>query len=131
MPLTPEQRALLIKALQERKAKAEAQAGPGAADYAIPMALRIGGGVGGALVGGGATLGLGTLLGGGVGSALGETAAQAYETARGMREGLSPTGIAIEGALGAVPLGKAAGLGRAAKQGALLAGGGYAAHKVL
>jgi hypothetical protein len=132
MPLTPQQRNAIIKAIldEEKRKAAEEAAKPSLAERAVPMALRVGGGVGGALLGS-AVGPAGTLAGGGIGAALGETGAQFFERATGQREEISPTGIAIEGALGAVPLGRATGLARAAGQGALLSGGGYAAHKVL
>jgi hypothetical protein len=133
MPLTQEQREAIVRVIQERKRKQaeEEAAKPSLLERGVPLALRVGGGVGGALIGSALAPGVGTLAGGGVGAGLGEWGAQAFEQATGQREDISPTGIAIEGALGAVPLGKATGLARAAGQGALLAGGGHVARKVL
>lgn len=111
-----------------------------AADVAIPTILRVGGGVGGAIVAGVAGLpsGPGALAaaaaGGAAGSAAGTTAAQAYEIWRGKREGFNPTAIAVDTALGAVPvLGKAGSVAKTvasrAAQGAVLGAGGDAAMR--
>lgn len=79
-------------------------------DSAIPTALRIGGAVGGGIAGTLAAPGPGTLAGGAAGSALGELLAQKYEG-----RPLNLTQIGVQGALGALPVGRAAGtLGRIA-----------------
>lgn len=99
-----------------------------AADLVVPTGLRLGGAVVGGVLGsaGGP---IGTAAGGAAGSGLGETLAEAYEENRGLREKLNPTQIAVQSALGAIPLfGKATTvLGTAAKRaagGALLGGAG-------
>lgn len=85
---------------------------PSLMDRAIPMAMRVGGTVSGATVG---TLldpllgPFGTIGGGAVGSGLGETAAERYEQIRGLRPSLNPAQIAVQTALGAIPLGRAVG----------------------
>lgn len=103
----------------------------GVADVAIPAALRVGGGIVGALGAGlaAAPTGPGAVAaasaGGAGGSMVGDFLAQHYEKARGLRDDVNLTQTAIEGAVGAVPFfGKA---GRVAKtalsrgaQGALL-----------
>jgi hypothetical protein len=79
-------------------------------DTAIPTALRIGGAVGGGIAGTIAAPGPGTLAGGAAGGALGELLAQKYEGSP-----LNLTQIGVQGALGALPVGRAAGtLGRIA-----------------
>ena len=97
-------------------------------DTAVTTGLRvlpsIVGGVGGAMLGP-----AGAIAGGGAGAAAGEAAAQSYEKYRGLRELLSPGSIAVEAALGAVPLGKTASLGSAALKGAALSATGAGAHR--
>ena len=133
MPLSREAKKALIDSILEQKRLEDEEKArtPTALDNVATLGMRLVPAVAGGMLGaaGGP---VGIAAGGGAGAALGETAAQAYEKWRGKREAISPTGIAIEAALGAVPLGRGAmTLGRAAKQGALMAGGGYAAHKVL
>lgn len=96
------------------------------ADLVIPAALRIGGAVVGGIVGAPGNL-PGIMAGGAVGSGLGETAAEWYETQRGLRDELNPTQIATQTALGALPfVGKASTVGKTAlsraAQGGLLGG---------
>jgi hypothetical protein len=123
-------------------------------DRLIPTGLRVAGGVTGGIMGGAAgsiVPGAGTIggiaLGGGVGSYLGDAAAQGYEYLRGDRpEGYDVRSGLVEGGLGAIPLmGKAPGLTAPAKEwfrhaatapikgaaeGALLGAGGVTAHSV-
>src|SRR5690606_13762586 len=103
----------------------------GVADVAIPAALRVGGGIVGAMGAGlaAAPTGPGALAaasaGGAGGSMVGDFLAQTYEKARGLRDDVNLAQTAVEGAVGAVPFfGRA---GRVAKtalsrgaQGALL-----------
>src|SRR5690606_30326964 len=103
----------------------------GVADVAIPAALRVGGGIVGAMGAGlaAAPTGPGALamssVGGAGGSMVGDFFAQTYEKARGLRDDVNLAQTAVEGAVGAVPFfGRA---GRVAKtalsrgaQGALL-----------
>jgi len=72
-------------------------------DTAIPTALRVGGAIGGAALGipGGP---VGIMAGGAAGSALGEYLAQRHQGTP-----LNLTQIGVQGALGAIPIGKAAG----------------------
>jgi SAM-dependent methyltransferase len=94
-----------------------------AADTVVPMALRVGGAIGGGVLGSAVAPLAGTIAGGAAGAGLGETLAQGYEDWRGLRgtdapgEGLfsdlNPTQIAVQTALGAVPIvGKAGSLGK-------------------
>jgi hypothetical protein len=79
-------------------------------DRAVTTGLRIvpaiGGGIVGGLLGAPTVVGgpLGAAAGGATGSAAGETAAEWYEVQRGLRRKLNPTQIAVQGALGAVPV---------------------------
>lgn len=106
-------------------------------DTAITTALRVvpsvAGTLGGAFLGGtggfGVGAGPGAILGGGAGAAAGEAAAEGYEKFRGLRKMLSPGSIAVEAALGAVPLGKTATVGSAALKGAGLSAVGAGAHR--
>ena len=75
---------------------------PSVAEMVVPMGLRIGGAVLGSVTGFAVGGPPGAIIGGGVGSGLGEAAAEKYEG----RE-LNPTQIAVQTALGAIPMGKA------------------------
>ena len=77
-------------------------------DRAIPSAMRIVPTVAGGFIG--SALGpLGTVAGGGLGASLGEYAAELYEGDTGQRQGVNPKQVAVQGALGAIPLGRVAG----------------------
>jgi hypothetical protein len=93
----------------------------GTADVVIPAALRVGGGVAGAALGGllTAPTGPGAIAGasggGLVGSAAGDALAQGYEMLRGNRDDYNLAQTAIEGAVGAVPV-----IGKTGKLGATM-----------
>jgi hypothetical protein len=77
-------------------------------DRAIPAAMRIVPTVAGGFIG--SALGpLGTAGGGAAGASLGEYAAELYEQDTGQRRDINPTQVAIQGGLGAIPLGPVAG----------------------
>jgi hypothetical protein len=112
------------------------------ADAVIPTALRVGGAIGGGILGGVVGNLPGVVAGGAGGSGLGEIAAEGYEDWRGLRgtdeagEGLfddiNPNQVAVQAALGAVPVvGKAGSLGKTmlnrGMQGAVLGGAGAVA----
>lgn len=100
----------------------------------FPTAVRIGGAIGGGILG--APFGpAGVALGGAAGSGLGELAAEAGEMAQGDRESLSAKQIAMQTVLGAVPVVGRVGstartvLSRGA-QGAVLGGAGAAGTEI-
>ncbi|MGD9854838.1 MAG: hypothetical protein AB7U20_07785 [Planctomycetaceae bacterium] len=111
-------------------------------DLALTTGLRVGGSIVGSVLGGlGASptvvgIPAGVVMGGGAGAASGDLAAQAYEKWRGLRTGISPVQVAIEGATGMIPGGSAAKAGikpalAAAGKGALLSGGAATAQSVM
>jgi len=110
----------------------------GLLDRVLTTGLRvvpsIAGAAGGAALGAGAAgvgAAPGLMMGGAAGGAAGEWLAQAYERARGLRADYSPGAIAVEGALGAIPIGKAATVARAAAKGAGMSTAGTALHAVV
>jgi hypothetical protein len=93
-------------------------------DYWAPTAIRAGTGIAGGVLGatagsivpGAGTLG-GMALGGGYGGVLGETLAQTYEQARGLRQDPNWWQIGTQGLIGAVPgFGKAPAAGATARE---------------
>jgi hypothetical protein len=109
--------------------------GDGLWSGAIPLALRIGGAVGGGILGvpGGP---FGIAAGGAAGSALGEIAAQKLEQSRGEREEFSLPQLGVQTALGAIPGIRPARtllrtMGRTGAQGALIGGGATTAESML
>lgn len=97
----------------------------------IPTALRVGGGIGGAMIGGATGALPGLMAGGAIGAGLGETLAQKYEG-----EELDPSRIAVQTGLGLIPALKAGGtlvshLARGAGQGALIGGGAITGESLL
>jgi hypothetical protein len=97
-----------------------------------PLAARVGGGIVGGTVGGvlgsvvpGAGTAAGGMLGGGAGSYAGEWIAQQIEKARGLREDTSWKQQLMQGALGAIPLGKIGTVAQAALKGGALGVGGH------
>lgn len=103
-------------------------------DRLVTGAARVVPSIAGSIAGAGLTLetGPGAVVGGAAGGAagasLGEWLAQKYEQARGLRKDTNLGDIAVEGALGAIPLGKSATLGRAALKGAGLSAAGTIGH---
>ena len=84
------------------------QEGPSLTERAIPMAMRVGGAIGGGIAGipGGPP---GILALGAGGSGVGEIAAQDYEIRHGLRADPNATQVAVQTALGAIPAGRALG----------------------
>src|SRR5688500_179965 len=81
---------------------------PSLLQRAIPTAMRIVPTVAGGFLG--SALGpAGTAAGGALGASLGEYAGEMYEQLTGQRHDINPTQVAVQGALGAIPLGKVAG----------------------
>jgi len=91
---------------------------------ALLMGTRVVPAIGGAVLGGGSTFGLGALAGGAAGGALGESLAQEIERYLGRREALDPKTIALTGALGAIPMGRVAQVGRLGRMAREAAKGG-------
>ena len=91
---------------------------------ALLMGTRVVPAIGGAVLGGGSTFGLGALAGGAAGGALGESLAQEIERYLGRREALDPRTIALTGALGAIPMGRVAQVGRLGRMAREAAKGG-------
>lgn len=71
----------------------------------------------------------GGMIGGAIGGGIGETLGEGYEKWRGLRKDISPTSIGVEAALGAIPLGKSATIGRAALKGAGISALGTTLHR--
>lgn len=93
----------------------------------FPTVARVGGAIGGSIIGGMVAGPPGVIIGGAAGSGLGETAAEAGEIAEGVRDTLNPKQIALQTGLGAIPvIGKAGQIGTTVllrgAQGALLGG---------
>jgi hypothetical protein len=127
-PRPPTMREQIALARQEAARRRAQPSEPSWTEQAIPMAMRIGGAVGGGVLGavGGPA---GVIAGGAVGAGLGETAAQRYEQGIGQRESYNLPQIGVQSALGAIPMGRAFGstglrvmAGRGA-QGGLMGGG--------
>jgi hypothetical protein len=109
----PEEKSLLGKAI----------------DFVVPTGLRVGGAVVGSTVGAaGGPLGL--AAGGALGSAAGETMAEEFEKSRGLRPDLNLKQVLLQGAIGAVPLGKAGSVLGTAAKGAVLGGTSSALTKL-
>lgn len=90
-------------------------AGGAVAGSAVPVAGTLAGGVEGGIAG--------AAIGGGGGSALGEWLAEKYEKARGLRKDINLKNVAVQGVIGAVPMGKAASIASGALKGAALGAG--------
>lgn len=104
-------------------------------DRAVSTGLRVvpsivgsvGGGLAGAAAGGvGAPVGV--VAGGAAGGGFGEWLAQKYEQARGLRKDTNLGSVAVEAALGAVPIGKSATLLKAGLKGAGMGAAGAVGH---
>jgi hypothetical protein len=127
-PLTTREKIALARQEVERRRQPPSE--QSWIEKAIPLGMRLGSAVGGGVLGGIATWNpLGVYAGGAAGAGLGEALAQRYEQGTGARESYNLPQIAMQTALGGIPMGRA--LGSTARgitafrggQGALMGGG--------